>query len=84
MRILIVTGACKEQVINGVVRTLEQLKEELKKLGHTVNFITPVNFLTVPLPKYNDIKIAINVWPKVGRMIPVSYTHLTLPTIGYV
>ena len=43
MRILIVTGACKEQVINGVVRTLEQLKEELKKLGHTVNFITPVN-----------------------------------------
>ena len=69
MRILIVTGACKEQVINGVVRTLEQLKEELKKLGHTVNFITPVNFLTVPLPKYNDIKIALNVWPKVGRMI---------------
>ena len=69
MRILIVTGACKEQVINGVVRTLEQLKDELKKLGHTVSFITPVNFLTVPLPKYNDIKIALNVWPKVGRMI---------------
>ncbi len=73
MRILIVTGACKEQVINGVVRTLEQLKEELKKLGHTVNFITPVNFLTVPLPKYNDIKIALNVWPKVGRMIQKEF-----------
>ena len=43
MRILVVTDAWQPQV-NGVVRTLSTLKDELERLGHEPVFITPDQF----------------------------------------
>ncbi len=68
MKILIVTDAWYPQV-NGVCRTLKNLGDELKKIGHQVEYIEPNQFFTVPMPKYNEIKISLNVWPRVGRLI---------------
>ena len=70
MKILIATDAYFPQV-NGVVRTLHETGQVLKKQGHLVEYITPDLFLTFPMPKYNEIRLSINA---------VSYTHLTLPT----
>ena len=56
MKILIVTDAWYPQV-NGVCRTLKNLGDELKKIGHQVEYIEPNQFFTVPMPKYNEIKI---------------------------
>ena len=68
MKILIVTDAYYPQV-NGVVRTLHQTGEILKSQGHTIEYITPQQFLTVPMPKYNEIRLSINVWPRVSNLI---------------
>src|SRR5438552_3144452 len=46
-RILIVSDAWKPQV-NGVVRTLATLSEELAAMGHAVDVIGPDRFLTLP------------------------------------
>ena len=55
--------------MNGVCRTLKNLGDELKKIGHQVEYIEPNQFFTVPMPKYNEIKLSLNVWPRVGRLI---------------
>ena len=68
MKILIVTDAWYPQV-NGVCRTLKNLGDELKKIGHQVEYIEPNQFFTVPMPKYNEIKLSLNVWPRVGKLI---------------
>ena len=68
MKILIVTDAWYPQV-NGVCRTLKNLGDELKKIGHQVEYNEPNQFFTVPMPKYNEIKLSLNVWPRVGRLI---------------
>ena len=48
MRILLVSGACAPQV-NGVVRTLQQVKGECEVLGHRVELISPEQFRTIPV-----------------------------------
>jgi glycosyltransferase involved in cell wall biosynthesis len=58
MRILIVTDAWSPQV-NGVVRTLTMLGNELGLLGHEVHFVTPENHTTLPLPTYPEIRLAV-------------------------
>jgi glycosyltransferase involved in cell wall biosynthesis len=58
LRILIVTDAWKPQV-NGVVRTLEHLGEELATMGHGVRYATPENQWTLPLPTYPEIRLAL-------------------------
>ena len=68
MKILIVTDAWYPQV-NGVCRTLKNLGDELKKIGHQVEYIEPNQFFTIPMPKYNEIKLSLNVWPRVGKLI---------------
>ena len=68
MKILIVTDAWYPQV-NGVCRTLKNIGDELKKIGHQVEYIEPNQFFTVPMPKYNEIKLSLNVWPRVGKLI---------------
>jgi glycosyltransferase involved in cell wall biosynthesis len=57
LKILIVTDAWTPQV-NGVVRTLQTLGEDLGRLGHTVHFITPLGRRTFPLPTYPEIRLA--------------------------
>jgi glycosyltransferase involved in cell wall biosynthesis len=59
MKILLVTDAWKPQV-NGVVRTLTKTVEECEKAGHIVEVIAPSDgYFTLPLPTYNEIRIAL-------------------------
>lgn len=58
LRILIVTDAWRPQV-NGVVRTLQSLGRELTLIGHEVRFVTPETLMTVPLPTYPEIRLAL-------------------------
>ncbi len=58
LKILIVTDAWKPQV-NGVVRTLEVLGEDLSALGHQVRYATPEGRFTVPMPTYPEIRLAL-------------------------
>ena len=67
-KIVIVTDAWQPQ-INGVVRTLETLNTELKRLGHDVLYITPDAFSTVPMPTYPEIKLAVFARRTVERII---------------
>jgi hypothetical protein len=57
LRVLIVTDAWKPQV-NGVVRTLETLGNQLTKFGNEVKYLTPDMFRTVPMPTYGEIRLA--------------------------
>lgn len=57
LKILIVTDAWAPQV-NGVVRTLEILSQDLVALGHTVRMVTPQGRRTFPLPTYPEIRLA--------------------------
>lgn len=68
MRLLIATDAWAPQV-NGVVRTLESLNNELVRLGHEVQFVTPDGFRTVPMPTYPEIRLALFARRAVGRVI---------------
>ena len=58
LKILIVTDAWTPQV-NGVVRTLETLAQDLAALGHTVRMVTPLGRRTFPLPTYPEIRLAL-------------------------
>lgn len=68
MNIVIVTDAWYPQ-INGVVRTLARTRDELTKLGHTVQCITPEGFLTVPMPTYPDIRLSLFPGRKVRQRL---------------
>lgn len=57
-RIAIVTDAWTPQV-NGVVRTVGQVAEELRGMGHAVLVIGPDRFRTVPCPTYPEIRLAL-------------------------
>ena len=68
MNILVVTDAWYPQV-NGVVRTIATVRDEIRKLGHTVEVIGPEHFYTVPMPTYPEIRLAIAAGRKLCRMI---------------
>jgi len=68
VNILIVTDAWYPQ-INGVVRTLCQVRDELRAMGHTVEIIGPDQFRTIPLPTYSEIRIAIGAGTRLRKMI---------------
>ncbi len=53
-----VTDAWFPQV-NGVVRTLATTRDELVRLGHEVEVISPDRFFTVPCPTYPQIRLAL-------------------------
>ena len=58
MKILIATDAWKPQV-NGVVATLGHLAEEAVGLGAEIEFVTPAEFRTVPLPNYPEVRLSL-------------------------
>ncbi|MGA2126732.1 MAG: glycosyltransferase family 1 protein [Xanthobacteraceae bacterium] len=58
MRVLIATDAWHPQV-NGVVRTLTSLAGSARRLGLTVEFLTPDGFPSFPLPTYPDLRLAL-------------------------
>lgn len=68
MRIAIVSDAWRPQ-INGVVRTLERLTEELAALGHEVQVIGPDRFPSIPCPTYPDIRLALAPRCRLRRLI---------------
>lgn len=58
MKLLVVTDAWHPQ-INGVVRTLERMCEQLPALGVEVAVLAPSQFRTMPLPTYPEIRLAL-------------------------
>ncbi len=68
MKIMIVTDAWKPQV-NGVVRTLQSTARELQAMGHAVDFLTPLEFATLPCPTYPDIRLSLFPGAKVVRRL---------------
>jgi glycosyltransferase involved in cell wall biosynthesis len=68
MRILIVSDAWSPQV-NGVVRTLQRVRQECEALGHRVEIISPEQFRTVPCPTYPEIRLALRPGRTIARRI---------------
>jgi hypothetical protein len=58
VRLLIVSDAWAPQV-NGVVRTLTTMVELMRARGDTVEVIGPDRFLSVPMPGYREIGLAV-------------------------
>jgi len=71
MRILVVTDAWLPQ-INGVVRTLGRLREELTEMGHELVFITPDQFRSVPCPTYPEIRLSLRPGRRLARTIEAN------------
>jgi glycosyltransferase involved in cell wall biosynthesis len=67
-RIAIVTDAWRPQV-NGVVRTLSTVADELRAMGHVVEVIGPDRFRTIPCPTYPDIALSLMPRRRLVRMI---------------
>ncbi len=67
-RIALITDAWHPQ-INGVVRTLDTVSQHLRAAGYTVDIISPERFRTLPCPFYQEIRLSINAWPKVNRLL---------------
>ncbi len=68
MRIAIVTDAWEPQV-NGVVRTLMTTGRELERRGHTLRFVTPLEFKTWPCPTYPEIRLALRPYRKLADIL---------------
>lgn len=68
MKVTIVTDAWEPQV-NGVVRTLKSTAHELRAMGYTVDFLTPLEFSTLPCPTYPDIRLSLFPEAKVVRRL---------------
>ncbi len=68
MRIAIVSDAWAPQV-NGVVRTLENTKIELERLGHSVGIVSPADYRSMPCPTYPEIRLALASRARVGAQI---------------
>ncbi len=68
MRIMIVTDAWHPQT-NGVVRTLTQTAACLTRFGHEVQMLTPLDFRSIPLPTYPEIRLSLLPGSRVSRRI---------------
>ncbi|SLN32109.1 glycosyltransferase family 4 protein [Oceanibacterium hippocampi] len=71
MRLVLVTDAWHPQV-NGVVRTLQAIGDELVAMGHDVVRITPSDFRTLPCPTYPEIRLSLTGRRGVGRRIAAA------------
>jgi glycosyltransferase involved in cell wall biosynthesis len=58
VKIVVATDAWHPQV-NGVVRTLGHVAREARVLGADLEFLTPDEFWTVPVPIYPEVRLAI-------------------------
>ena len=68
MKLVIATDAWKPQV-NGVVTTMSNTSEHLRKMGHEVTMITPEDQRSVPLPGYREIRVSVFCKRKVFRTL---------------
>jgi glycosyltransferase involved in cell wall biosynthesis len=82
MRILVATDAWRPQV-NGVVHTLERMSAAASEWRAEFEFLTPTGFVTLPLPTYPDIQVALPGPGEVGRRIEASGAdHIHIATEG--
>jgi len=58
MKLLLATDAWFPQV-NGVVRTLARVRDELTASGFTVEIVAPDGFRSIPCPTYPEIRLAL-------------------------
>ncbi|MEM8877721.1 MAG: glycosyltransferase family 1 protein [Pseudomonadota bacterium] len=78
MRLLIATDAWFPQV-NGVVRTLDRLQAEVTALGHEVHMLSPDGYKSLPLPTYNEIRLALTTPGHIAKRIESydpDYIHI--------
>ncbi len=71
MRILIATDAWAPQV-NGVVRTLQSASRCMRKMGVSVDFVTPEGFSSVPIPTYPGLRVAIPSMREIARRVEAA------------
>jgi glycosyltransferase involved in cell wall biosynthesis len=74
MRIAIVTDAWSPQV-NGVVRTLQAVSAELRRMGHDVLVVSPDLFHSIPCPTYPEIRLAFASTGAVARLLEDFAPH---------
>lgn len=74
MRIAIVTDAWEPQV-NGVVRTLQAVRDVLERQGHHVLVISPERFYSVPCPTYPEIRLAMVRSRTIGDLLDEFAPH---------
>ena len=75
MNLAIATDAWYPQV-NGVVRSLSTTLGQLRARGHNVEVIAPDRFLTVPMPGYASIRLAMAPRFGVRRMLDTMEPEL--------
>jgi len=81
-RVLLVTDAWHPQV-NGVVRTLERLAENLPSFGAEATFLTPAGLRSMPMPTYPDIRLALTTPGAIRkRMAAAEAGHVHIVTEG--
>ena len=68
MRIAIVSDAWFPQV-NGVVRTLDTVRQKLTEAGHEMLVIGPDRFHTLPCPTYPEIRLALLAGRAVAELL---------------
>ena len=68
MKVLVATDAWHPQV-NGVVRTLEALRESVAAQGSVIEFVTPEGFRTFQLPTYPGLRCAFPNHREIERRI---------------
>lgn len=81
MRILVATDAWRPQV-NGVVRSLESIAQAAPPLGAEIDFLTPRDFNSVPMPTYREISLALATPRAVRRRLAQNYDHIHIATEG--
>lgn len=81
-RILIVTDAWHPQV-NGVVRCLDKVGQELRTIGYDVDYLTPERFWTMPMPTYPEIRLSLASLGAIGEIIEnYAPQHIHIATEG--
>jgi glycosyltransferase involved in cell wall biosynthesis len=81
MRILVATDAWRPQV-NGVVHSLEAVARAAAPLGAEIDFLTPRDFFSVPMPTYREISLALATPAAVRRRLAQGYEHIHIATEG--
>jgi glycosyltransferase involved in cell wall biosynthesis len=71
MRVLVATDAWHPQV-NGVVRTLTSLARSAQSLGVSIDFLSPDGLLTVPVPTYPGLRLALPSRRQIARRIDAA------------
>ena len=86
MKILVATDAWHPQV-NGVVHTLGHVAREARVLGAELDFLTPGEFWTLPMPSYPEIRLALpgpgEVERRLDRLLPDAIHIATEGPLGY-